>query len=249
MNGTMRMRAAAAAAFLFAFGAGAAQAQQEVRAQLAARGLPPTLVDGVSAMAADAAAHGLPTGPIADKALEGWAKRASAERILAVVQGFTVRMGEARTAVRSAGVTAPPGDVIAAAAEAMGRGMTGAQVGDVVRAGPAPADAAPALHVVTALAAQGMAMDQAVTVVATAMREGRPADQLLDMPSVMRAMQARGMGPAEVGRQLMQGGSEGPGGPGMGPGPGGQRPPGAGNRPGGMRPPGEPPPGGGKRPM
>lgn len=257
MNAAMLRRTAAAAGLLLVVAAGAARAQHDVRAQLSARGLPADLVDGVVAVAAEASLRGLPTGPIADKALEGWAKRAPAPRILTVVQGFSARMGEAQTAVRGAGVVQPPGDVIAAAAEAMGRGMSTTQVVDVVRAGSAPADAAPALHVATALSAQGMSMDQAVTVVSTAMRDGRPADQILDMPSVMRTMQARGMAPPEIGRQLMQGGGgphRGGPGPGMGGSPGGQRPPGAGNRPpgpgGGMRPPGElpPPPGGGKRP-
>jgi hypothetical protein len=256
---TMRLLALAVAT-----GAAAAPAQQpDVRALLAARGLPPDLVTGVAAVATDAATRGLPTGPIADKALEGWAKRAPAERILTVVQAFTQRMGDAQVALRGAGVAAPPGDVIAAAADAMGRGMTPAQVGAVVRAGPSAAEAAPALHVAAVLSSQGMEMDQAVTVVSTAMRDGRPGDQILDMPSVMRAMQAQGMAPTEIGRQLMEGrggprrggpGSIGPGGSGPG-GPGGgmQRP--GGNRgpgSGGNRPPGEmpppPPPGGGRGP-
>ncbi len=255
MNIGGRLRSAAAL-LLLAAGATAAQAQTDVRARLEARGLPPDLVSGVSAVATDAAARGLPAGPIADKALEGWAKRAPAERILAVVQAFTRRMGDAQGAVRGAGIDSPRGDVIAAAADAMGRGMTTAQVTTVVRAGPAGADAASALHVAAALSSQGMGMDQAVNVVAAAMRDGRSTDQILDMPSVMRTMQAQGMPVPEIGRQLMEGGGRpGQGGPGMGgSGPMGPRPPGAGNRPSGpgagMRPPGElPPPGGGKRPL
>jgi hypothetical protein len=225
---------------------------QDVRAQLQARGLPPDLVDAVAAVSLEAAGRGLPTGPLADKALEGWAKRAAVNRILIVVQSFSTRMGEAQTAVRAGGVQNPTGDVIAAAAEAIGRGMNGTQVSEMVRAGGSRADVAPALHVATALAAQGMGMDQAVIVVSAAMRQGRASDQLLDMPSLMRTMQSRGIAMPEIGRQLMQGTGTSGGGGMVGPGPGGQRP-GVGNRPaipGGMRPPGElPPPGGGRRPM
>ena len=257
MNGTMLMRTAAVAGLLFAIGAGVARAQQDVRAQLTARGLPADLADGVASVATDAAARGLPTGPIVDKALEGWAKRAPAPRILTVVQGFGARLGDAQLAVRTAGVATPPGDVIAAAAEAMGRGMTASQVEDVVRAGPSAASVAPALRVASALSAQGMQMSQAVIVVSSAVRDGRTSEQILDMPSAMRAMQAQGTPPADIGRQLMQGGGPGRGGPGPGsgggeggmrgpgggPGPGGgQRPPGGGHGPGNMRPPGEVPP-------
>jgi hypothetical protein len=262
MTSTRWLRSIGAVLLVLAGGAAAASAQQsDVRALLAARGLPADLVDGVAAVAADAAERGLPTSPIADKALEGWAKRAPAERILSVVQAFSTRMGDAQAALRGAGLAAPPGGVIAAAADAMGRGMSASQVSTVVRAGPG-ADAAPALHVAAALSSQGMGMDQAVTVVSAAIRDGRSSDQILEMPSAMRAMQAQGLPPTEIGRQLMEGGGRGPGGPGRGgpgsmgpgsggPGPGGMQRPGGNRGPGsGSRPPGElpPPPGGGRGP-
>lgn len=200
----------------------AARAQQDdLRAQLTTRGPPAALVDGVVAVADAAAARGLPTAPLADKALEGWAKRVPSVRIVSVVQAFAGRMVEARDAVRTAGATAPWGDVVAAAAEAMNRGMSAAQVAEVVRTAPASPSAAPSLRVAAALSAQGMPMEQAVSVVARAMRDGRAVEAILDLPAVMRAMQARGMAPPEIGRQWLDGT---PGGPGMH---------GAGLRPGG----------------
>ena len=217
-----RLQVAACCAALASLPLHSARAQQgDVRAQLVARGLPADLVDGVAAVAADAAGRGLPTAPLADKALEGWAKRVPSARIVSVVQQFAGRMVEARDAVRTAGAAAPSGDMVAAAAEAMNRGMSAAQVGDVVRAAPASPSAAPGLRVAAALSAQGMAMEQAVTVVARAMHDGRAVEQILDLPSVMSAMQARGMAPPEIGRRMLEGG---PGGPGM-------RGPGAGLRP------------------
>ena len=234
-----RLFAAACCAALAALPLQSARAQQgELRTQLTARGLPADLVDGVAAVAADAAARGLPTAPLADKALEGWAKRVPSARIVSVVQQFAGRMVEARDAVRTAGAATPSGDVVAAAAEAMNRGMSAAQVGDVVRAAPASPSAAPSLRVAAALSAQGMQMEQAVSVVARAMHDGRAVEQILDLPSTMRAWQAQGMAPPEIGRRMLAGA---PGGPGMR-GPGGLRPEGAPGGPGAGPPPGRPVP-------
>jgi hypothetical protein len=231
--------AAACCAALAALPLQSARAQQgELRTQLTARGLPADLVDGVAAVAADAAARGLPTAPLADKALEGWAKRVPSARIVSVVQQFAGRMVEARDAVRTAGAATPSGDVVAAAAEAMNRGMSAAQVGDVVRAAPASPSAAPSLRVAAALSAQGMQMEQAVSVVARAMHDGRAVEQILDLPSTMRAWQAQGMAPPEIGRRMLAGA---PGGSGMR-GPGGLRPEGAPGGPGAGPPPGRPVP-------
>lgn len=180
--------------------------EADVRAQLHARGLPPELTGQVAAIAAEAAARGLPTGPLADKAIEGWSKHVPDARILGAVQALSARLGDAREAVRAAGLASPPGEVVAAAAEAMGRGIGQAQIGEVVRAAQAPAAAAPGLNVAAALVAEGIASEQAVAMVVDAMRAGRPIAQILDMPSVARAMQAQGMTPADVGREMMRGG-------------------------------------------
>jgi hypothetical protein len=188
---------------------GEARAQQpDVRARLVARGLPSDLVDGVVSVATDATARGLPSGPLADKALEGWAKHAPQQRILAVVQQFAGRMGEARLAVQGAGMASPPGEVITAAAEALGRGMSAAQLGSIVGAEGRSGQLAPGLRVAAALTAQGMRMDQAVAVVTGAMRRGRSSDQILDMPSIMRAMQTQGLDAPEIGRRMLSGGGE-----------------------------------------
>ena len=224
---------------------GAARAQQaDVRAQLTSRGLPAGLVDQVAAVAADAAARGLPTAPLANKALEGWEKKVPAPRIVSVLEQFAARMGNARDAVRAAGVPNPPGEVVSAAAEALGRGMTPVQVGDVARAGGGTtlsAGVAPGLRVASALSAQGMAMSQAVQVVTQAMRQGRSVSQILDLPSAMRALETGGVPPGQIGQRLLQSGPGAPGGPeGAGMAPGGRPPPPSGTRPPGPKPPGGP---------
>ena len=212
----------------------------DVLARLAERGLPPELAQRVLDVAQSAAARGLPGDAIADRAIEGWAKRVPAARIVAALEQYAVRLGDARDAVGQAGVATPPPALIVAAAEALGRGLGPSQVGAVVHAARTPGAVAPGLSVVTALTAEGLASDAAVGVVVAAMREGRSADQLLDLPSTARALRAGGMEPGDVGRRMMGGG------------PGGERPGGVGPRPPGMPPGmpgrGPPPAPGGHRP-
>ena len=185
-------------------------AQTDPRAQLESRGLPPDLVAQVVRIAADATAQGLPAGPIVDKAIEGFAKHAPATRITTALEQFSARMLDGRAAVRRAGVAEPSGELVTAAAEALARGIASAQVGTVVHASAAPTLAAPGLTVVAALAAQGMRADEAVAVVTDAMRRGRTASQILDLPSVARAIQARGLSPDETGQSMLHGDGEGP---------------------------------------
>lgn len=239
---------------------------QDVRARLETRGLPAGLVDQVSAIAAEATSQGLPTAPLADKAIEGFAKQVPAERIVAVVRQYGARMIEARGAVQSAGVAQPEGRLIAAATDAMGRGFAAGEIGRVVRAAVNPQIATPGLTVAAALAAQGMPTTIAADVVAQAIQGGSTPAQILDLPSVARSMQSDGMSPENAGRAMLRG--ERPHGPGapdapgrnQGPGrpggiegrpgsggPGPSRPPGDGSappppRPGGNRGPGGPGP-------
>lgn len=196
--------------------AGSLQAQTDVRARLEARGLPSELVEQVSALAADATAQGLPAEPLADKAIEGYAKQVPAARIVAALRDYGTRMAGGRVALRDAGMAAPSGEVITAAADAMGRGLQPVHVGLVARAAPSPELVSPALTVVTALTAQGMPAARAVDVVTSAMQRGRSSAQILDLPSTAQAMQQRGMTADQAGERLLRGGP--------GPGPGGDGP-------------------------
>lgn len=221
--------------------------QADVRARLLARGVPVELADGAASVAADATARGLPVAPLEDKALEGWSKQVPAQRIITVLQQFVGRMGEARDAVRGAGVASPPGEVVAAAAEAIGRGIVAAQVVQVVRAARPPGLAAPGLLVAAALMGQGLGSDVAVQVVTDALRHGESAAELLNIPSAVRAMQSQGLSGPEIGRRMMEGGGLGPPGGSL-PGMGGAHPSSPIVPPAGRQP-GNPPPGpGGNRP-
>jgi hypothetical protein len=211
----------------------AALAAQEagIGPRLAARGLPSELVQEVERVATDAAARGVPASPLADKAIEGWAKHVPPARIVAALREFAGRMAVAGDAVRAAGLQHPTGNVIAAAAEAMGGGLRADEIRSVVRAAGTAEEASPGLSVAASLAAQGIASKQAVTIVVDAMQRRRPMSQLLDLPSVARSMHEQGMSPGEIGEQLLpHHGDDTPGGerhgdkddrpPGVPPGPG-----------------------------
>ncbi len=229
-------RLSLAIAFLAA-GAPGLQAQQgSVAARLTARGLPTDLARQVQQIADSAAARGVPSGPLADKAVEGWAKHVSAARITAAVRQFAGRMAEAGSAVRSGGLQAPPGIVVAAAAEAMSGGIDADEIGQVVRAAGTAGAAAPGLSVAAALRAQGLDSKQAVTIVVDAMQHHRSMAQLLDLPSVARVMHDQGMSPGQIGDKLLHQGLGDDGGGGVGRGEGGDRR--GGNR---DRPPSVPP--------
>jgi len=202
------VRVLVAAAMLAAAPVLLAAQQDAVVARLQARGLPADLARDVAAVAADAASRGVPAGPLADKAVEGWAKQVPAPRILTAVRAFADRLADARDAVKAAGLAEPPGDVVVAAAEAMGTGLGATHVARVVRAAPTAAAAAPALSVTAALAAQGLASDQAATIVVHALHGHRPMVQLLNLPSVARVMHSEGLGPGEIGRKMLEGGDD-----------------------------------------
>jgi hypothetical protein len=202
------IRGLIAAGMLAAAPALVAAQQDDVAARLQARGLPADLARDVAAVAADAAARGIPTGALADKAVEGWAKQVPSSRILTAVRAFADQLGEARDAVRAAGLVAPPGDVVVAAAEAMGTGLGAGPVASVVRAAPGAAEAGAALSVTAALAAQGLAGDQAATIVVRTLHGHRSMAQLLNLPSLARVMHSEGLDAGQIGRKMLQGGDD-----------------------------------------
>ncbi|HXY68338.1 MAG TPA: hypothetical protein VEH62_02740 [Gemmatimonadales bacterium] len=201
---TRMHRTAIAVALLLAPAALAAQGAG-IEDRLQARGLPAALAHRVAAVAADATARGVPDGPLADKAIEGWAKQVPPDRIVAAVQRFADQMASARDAVLSAGVPSPTGPVIAAAAEAMRSGMRPEQVRSVVQAAGQGAIAAPGLSVAAALQAQGLGSDQAVKIVVGAMHSHRSMSELLDLPSVAHMMHDQGMSPGDIEHRILDG--------------------------------------------
>jgi hypothetical protein len=182
--------------------------QATIREQLVARGAPEAFADQVAGIVAQARADGLPTAPLASKALEGWAKRnrVPPERVVTALQGLSGRLGEGRVATVAAGLDPPPGPVVAAAAEALGRGMTSEDVRSVIQGAPTPDEAATGLTVASALAAQGLENRAAVMAIRNAHQRGRPSREVLELPSALADLLKRGVPMSEVARRIHEGG-------------------------------------------
>ncbi len=181
--------------------------QPEVTDRLAARGVSVEFAEQVLAIATAAAARDLPTEPIVSKALEGWAKRGQVplDRVLAALGALPDRLAAGQAAVVAAGLEPAPGALVAAAAEGLGRGMTPAQVGAIVTAAPTPEAAATAVTVAASLAAQGLEAEAASQVVRDALAQGQAPDAVLEFPSVIADLLARGVPMSDVARQILEG--------------------------------------------
>ncbi|KPJ86028.1 MAG: hypothetical protein AMS18_15865 [Gemmatimonas sp. SG8_17] len=182
--------------------------QVSIREQLIARGAPAEFADQVAAVVAAAEAEALPTEPLVSKALEGWAKRGRVppERVLAVLSQTQASLRLGREVTLGAGFDPPPGAVVAAAAGALGRGISREQVLDIMTAAPEPAGAATGLTVAAALAAQGLDRPAAVKAVRDAFRAGRSPDEVLEFPSAVTGLRAHGESLADVARRILEGG-------------------------------------------
>lgn len=178
---------------------------QDLRTRLETRGVPSDLRDAVLEVARDAESRGLPVNLLGDKAIEGWAKGIPNERVLAVVRQMVGRLGTAQDVVRGVGRWDTP-QVVAAAADVLGRQMTAEHVGSVIRAAPTAEAAAAGLTVSAALAAQGLDGDGAAETVTSIFQNGQSLDQVLELPSFAHSMMMRGVPASDIVRQVMQAG-------------------------------------------
>jgi hypothetical protein len=176
-----------------------------VRSRLVARGVPASLAASVQRVAADASRRGLPSGPLVDKTLEGWAKRVPADRILAAVRGLAVRLGEAQDALaRANSPYARQTAVLSGAADALARGLSRDDVTRIAAEARRSDLAAAGLSVAAALAAQGISRGDATELVVNAVRAQSGANaRVLDLPGAARAMLASGVPAGEVGRRML----------------------------------------------
>ncbi len=172
-------------------------AAQDVPLRLDGR-VSPDVQRAVRRIAADAAARDLPVDPLVQKAIEGAAKGVPAERVIAAVRALAARLGEAREAVRDAGVAAPSGHLVEGGADALNAGLSGRQVADLVRASQPPYDAALTLQVAATLAALGVPTGQAFQLVQGMISAGRSPSDLLGLPGQVQAGVARGATPAQA---------------------------------------------------
>ena len=177
---------------------------QDVGARLDGR-VQPEVRRAVQEIAADAAAHGLPTDPLVEKAIEGGAKRVPAERLIAAVRALAGRLAGAWDAVRAGGLESPTADVVEGGADGLSAGLTAGYVSELVRASRAPYDPALVLRVAATLAALGVPPKQTVQLVEGMIKDGGSPSELLGLPGEVQAGVADGATPAQAAEHVGHG--------------------------------------------
>lgn len=180
-------------------------AGQDVAKQLDGR-VSPEVRRAVVTIAADAAARGLPVGPLVNKAIEGGAKGVPADRVIAAVRVLAGRLDDARGALREAGVAAPTGDVVEGGADALNAGLSNGDVRDLVRVSRPPYDPSVTLRVAATLAALGVPAKQATELVERTIRTGGSPADLLALPARVQAGMGEGASPAQAADGIARGG-------------------------------------------
>ena len=180
--------------------------EPDVRRALTQRGAPPEFVEAVLAQVAAAREAGLPVGPVADKALEGWAKHVATPRVAAALAQVRSRLADGRDALVAAGQTAPSDAAVAGAADALAQGLTPEDVGVLVTTAPDRETANAGLTVAASLRAQGLERRAAVRAVRDALAQGVSAADLYELPSAVADLTSRGMAAADLARRIMEGG-------------------------------------------
>jgi len=177
---------------------------QDVGARLDGR-VQPEVRRAVQEIAADAAAHGLPTEPLVQKAIEGGAKRVPAERLIAAVRALAGRLAGAWDAVRAGGLESPTADVVEGGADGLSAGLTAGYVSELVRASRAPYDPALVLRVAATLAALGVPPKQTVQLVEGMIKDGGSPSDLLGLPGEVQAGVADGATPEQAAEHVGHG--------------------------------------------
>ena len=139
----------------------------------------------------DAAAKGLPMGPLINRALEGAARRVSGQRILSVVRAHAAALTEAKAALGEGSTVAE----LDAGATALRAGIDARSL-TVVRGTRQHGTAVTALVVLTDVVKRGVPTATAREAVATIARNPRSDDALLGLQATVAKNAQRGPGMA-----------------------------------------------------
>ncbi len=139
----------------------------------------------------DAAAKGLPTAPLINRALEGAARRVGGQRILSVVRAHAAALAEAKLALGEGSAVAE----LDAGATALRAGID-ARTLTVVRGTRPNGTAVTALVVLTDVVKRGVPASTAREAVATIARTPRSDDALLGLQATVAKNAQRGPGMA-----------------------------------------------------
>lgn len=170
--------------------------QHGIAERLAGR-VPPDVAAIVMEVGTAAAARGLPVDPLIQKAIEGSAKGVPAERVVAAVRLLATQLDTAAAAWRAGGL-APDTDAVAAGGFAITAGLSGRDIAQLAGSGAQPSEAIVGLRVAGTLAALGVPPAEAVSLVSATLEAGRPASELLALPTRLQAEVAKGASPAQA---------------------------------------------------
>ena len=125
----------------------------------------------------------LPTQPLYDRIAEGQAKGASEVQIVAATERTEAQLAASQQAMISAGRRQPSGPEVARGAQLIASGATSAQLEAFVRRAPAERRLEVAFQVVSDLAASGVPVTQAMTVVGAQLGGGASDRGLITLGS------------------------------------------------------------------
>lgn len=166
----------------------AAQETPRARAQ---RALPPEVFAGLSGLATELSAEGIPEEPLFDKALEGMAKHVPPDRLLPGIRLYAGRLGDARRAF------GPDAEIplLVAGADALQRGVSA----EALRSLPSDRPRSPfAVLVLADLLESGVPTDRALAILRQAMEQRTEDARMLDITARVRRLISDGVPPAEA---------------------------------------------------
>jgi hypothetical protein len=157
--------------------------------------LPGDVAERVLARIAEARARQLPAEALENRALKFAAKGVPALDIERSLAEQAERLGAARNALAAGRGAVPHGDEIEAGAEAMRKGVDGAEVSRLARTAPKGRSLAIPLFVIGSLTDRGLTSDQALASVLARLESNAPDAELERMPGELPP-QAAGRGNA-----------------------------------------------------
>jgi len=167
---------------------------QGARERLVGR-VPPAAVRAIDSIVLLARGDGLPTEPLIQKALEGGAKGAAPDQIIAAVGASANQLRVARALLELANDSHPPeAPEVTAVAAALARGVSPQEAERLTTALPGE-PMGPALHAVADLVGHGFAERASVDLIVEAARQGLRGLRLLDVAAAAVQSLQRGRTP------------------------------------------------------
>lgn len=166
--------------------------------------LPPDVATRVLAVIAAARSHDLPAAALEQRALKFAAKGVAPANIERSVSDEADRMEQAKNALENGGDAKPADSEVEAGADAMRKGVDGAQVSALAKGAPSGRSLAVPLYVIGGLMDRGLKSDDALARVMSRLQARASDAEIERMPGELppQAVAGQANRPAETGREL-----------------------------------------------